>query len=390
VTVPFAQIPVGLANDGRVAALPSGAETLLYRLYLRAATCTEHRDRIPLQRGVAYATAVRFIVGEDTSRLDAIIREGLAVIEGDYLRLTVTVASLSSEAPVARTTSHTEAPRGAVPEGVVPGKPSTSKAAQRARNDRLKFGHRAAPFKGIDPTETWESWIESGEGVAFLAEREHEFPGYRAWVTPKVTRGSAVRNTPGNTQVTPHGNAPLKTTSSSGNSEERKKEEGEGNARGTPQGNGKGNTLEGVTLLEALATAAGDRATLPITGGAFERGAVKALAGVKLTRDELTRAGEALARPSDWWPSGKDAPPKHCTWKSLAGYPLAGGEGYEFGPLLALVAHVRATRRPSTPPAPAQAPAYIPQPAVQAATRAYLAAQRNASAPTPTQEKTDA
>ena len=60
-TVPFAQIPVGLANDGRVAALPAGAETLLYRLYLRAATCTEHRDRIPLQRGVAYAVAVRFI-----------------------------------------------------------------------------------------------------------------------------------------------------------------------------------------------------------------------------------------------------------------------------------------------------------------------------------------
>jgi hypothetical protein len=59
-----------------------------------------------------------------------------------------------------------------------------------------------------------------------------------------------------------------------------------------------------------------------------------------------------------------------------------------------LVAFVRAPRSRATKKtpatAPAQAPAYIPQPSVQAAARAYLAAQRNASAPTPTLEKTDA
>lgn len=350
-TVPFAQIPVGLANDGRVAALPAGAETLLYRLYLRAATCTEHRDRIPLQRGVAYAVAVRFIVGEDTSRLDAIIREGLAVIEGDHLRLTVTVASLSADALAARPTSHGEASREPVPAGVVPGKPSTSKAAQRARNDRMKFNARSAPFKGIDPAETWESWVESGEGLAFVAEREHEFPGYRAWVTPKVTRGSAVRNTPGNTRVTPQGNTPLKTTSSSETSEEREREEGEGNAQVTPQGNGKGNTPSGNDLLDALRDAAGNRATLPLTGSAFERGAAKVLTAAHVTLDEIRRMGEALGEPARWWPPGKDAPPKHCTWKPLAGYRADGG-GYEYGPLLALLAHVRAAQHSAATQAP--------------------------------------
>lgn len=392
-TVPFAQIPVGLANDGRVAALPSGAETLLYRLYLRAATCTEHRDRIPLQRGVAYATAVRFIVGEDTSRLDAIIREGLAVIEGDYLRLTVTVASLSSEAPAARATNHVEAPRGAVPEGVVPGKPSLSKAAQRARNDRAKFTARSSPFKSIDPVETWESWLGSSGGAAFLTEREVAFPGYRAWVTPKVTPQSAVRNTPGNTQVTPQGNTPLKTTSSSENSEERERRErreGESKGKVTPPSNTKGNTpgnagggVTGHDLLDALRKAAGTHATLKATA-ALEAECARMLASLSLTPSEIRAMGEALARPADWFPTGRKPPPAHCTLPDLAGY--RSGDAYEWKPLLALVAYVRG-RAKATAPSPLL-PTVPDDPAAAAAQMRALNAQVIAARTAPTQAPT--
>ena len=97
-SVPFAIVPVALLTDGRVASLPPASRLLLHEMFLRASLCTERRDRIPLQPGLAYAAAVKFLVGDDTERLDKLVAAGVVALERDCLRIVLTVAALNAEA----------------------------------------------------------------------------------------------------------------------------------------------------------------------------------------------------------------------------------------------------------------------------------------------------
>lgn len=74
---------------------------------------------------------------------------------------------------------------------------------------------------------------------------------------------------------------------------------------------------------------------------AEERGLADMLARLALTAAEVTAMGAALGEVAAWWPQGKRPAPKHVTLRDLAGFRGADGSP-EWGPLSALVAHVRA------------------------------------------------
>lgn len=284
------------------------------------------------------------------------------------------------------------------------GKPSASPVAQRARNDRTRFQQRSKGWGHIPPGITWEQWVATDEGEAFVVARESvpRFAGYRAWVTPRGTAGNTQRVTPG---VTPQGNTPLARASESqnspsfqGESEEKKGiQTREGTAGVTPQGNAPGNT-PGVTpnsaALDALRDAAAGHATL--TGAtALEREAAELLTRHALTAADLARATAAFADPSAWWPRGKNPAPRHVTLNDLAGF--RGEQGYEWRALAALVAFLRHRKRPKpqSPTAASEAPE-APLPPARRATsadaRRALAAitSKTPSAPPPPMETRDA
>lgn len=346
----YAQVPLALLSNPRVRDLPPSAELTLYRLYLHAALCSTTRDTIPLPRGVAYAQAVRTLVGEHVDRMDALITSGLVVYESDALRLTLTTAT-----PAVASPSRVEAPAEAPPPT---GKPSDGPEAQRARTDRALFKARAKGFwADIHPDTTWEAWIASPDGVAFVASRESKFPGYALRVTPLGNAGNAPRVT----RVTPPGNAPpLSPQTPLSSPKNKKNEEGEGNAhaqgnapRVTPSGNAPHTSI--LSGLQAAAKGA------TLTGAlAMEREANATLARITppLTADEIADMGDALANPSAWWPPGKKSAPKHVTLRDLAGW--RGGDGtHDWMPLMALVADVRARgarRNADLPPPPPPLP----------------------------------
>ena len=337
----YAQVPLALLSNPRVRDLPPSAELTLFRLYLHAALCSTTRDTIPLPRGVAYAQAVRTLVGEHVDRMDALVSAGLVVYEADTLRLTLT-----HSAPIGAPPSRVEAPAEAPPRSAH-GYPSASKEkpsdgaeAKRARSDRALFKARDKGFwADIHPDTTWEAWIASPDGVEFLASREAKFPGYARWVTPQGNAGNA----PQVTRVTPSGNTPpLPPHTPLSSPENKKNEDGEGNARDagnaprvTPQGN-----TPSPSILSGLQAAA-KGATL--TGAlAMEREANATLARITppLSEYEIEDMGDALANPSAWWPPGKKSAPKHVTLRDLAGW--RGDDGaHDWTPLVALVAHVR-------------------------------------------------
>lgn len=282
------------------------------------------------------------------------------------------------------------------------GKPSASPVAQRARNDRALFGKRVKGWGHIPPGVTWEQWVVTAEGEAFVVARESvpRFAGYRAWVTPRGNAGNTQGVTPG---VTPQGNTPLARASDSQNSPsfqgESEKKRGtqtrEGTAGVTPQGNTGGNTTRvtpPASALDALRDASAGHATL--TGAtALEREAAEVLSRHTLTETDLARAAAAFADPSAWWPRGKNPAPKHVTLNDLAGF--CGERGYEWRALAALVAHLRqrkAVRRfpPVAPAEPPVAPPLPPPRATSADARRALAAIKTPSAPPPPLETPDA
>jgi len=345
----YAQVPLALLSNPRVRDLPPSAELTLFRLYLHAALCSTTRDVIPLPRGVAYAHAVRSLVGEHIDRMDALVSAGLVVYEADALRLTLTTAT-PMNAPPSRVEDPAEAPAHI-------GKPSDSPAAERARNDRKKFKRRLSPFAHVAAGVVWEAWIATAEGAAFVSERDSEFRGYRERAVPAAVpnAGTAPRYRPGTAPVPPQGTALPSHTLPSENTEEERGEEG---ARGTavpPPGTGT-STAQGTaptpSILSGLQAAA-KGATL--TGAlAVEREANATLARVTppLSADEIEEMGAALANPSAWWPASKNGPPKHVTLRDLAGW--RGDDGaHEWAPLFALVAHARdIIAEESSPPKP--------------------------------------
>ena len=337
VTLLYAQVPLALLSNPRVRDLPPSAELTLFRLYLHAALCSSTRDTIPLPRGVAYAQAVRTLVGEHVDRMDALVSAGLVAYEADALRLTLT-PSTPHDAQPSRAEAPAEAPTPA-------GKPSDTPAAERARNDRKKFTRRLSPFAHVADGVVWESWIATPEGAAFVSERESTFRGYRERAVPTAVpnAGTAPRYRPGTAPVPPPGTALPSHTLPSGNAENKREEE---DARGTavpPPGTGTG-TAQGTaptpSILSGLQAAA-KGATL--TGAlAMEREANATLARITppLTADEIEDMGAALANPFAWWPPGKKAAPKHITLRDLAGW--RGDDGaHDWTPLMALVAHAR-------------------------------------------------
>jgi hypothetical protein len=348
-------VPAAILTDGRVASCPPLSRLLYHEMYLRA-VLGPGRDRIPLQPGLPYATQVRFLVGDDTERLDKLIAAGAVVLERDCLRIALTVTALNAEA-------RQRTAEGAEVEGMglaasddsegpddAPAprqKPSSTKTAMRYRHDAAAFAKRAKGWSRIPPALTWPQWLATDDGTTWTTTRERAYPGYTQWVTRVILGGDTKGVTRGDARVTPSGDTPSETYVSSENSEEEKKERRDCKAGDTPGVTPpkKASPPAGDTLLDALRDAAGDRATLPLTGSAIERGAAKVLTAAHVTFDEIRRMGEALGEPARWWPPGKDPAPRHCTWKPLAGYRADGG-GYEYGPLLALLAHVRAAQAP--------------------------------------------
>jgi hypothetical protein len=281
----YAQVPLALLSNPRVRDLPPSAELTLFRLYLHAALCSTTRDVIPLPRGVAYAHAVRSLVGEHIDRMDALVSAGLVVYEADALRLTLTTATPLS-APPSRVEAPAEAPAHT-------GKPSDSPAAERARNDRKKFKRRLSPFAHVAEGVVWETWIATSDGAAFVSERESEFRGYRERAVPAAVpnAGTAPRYRPGTAPVPPQGTAlPSHTLPS----EKKKEERGEEGAQGTavpPQSTAAG-TAQGTApqdpdpaeVLARMRKASGGIVADGIGAGATELVAVKRALGVMLGR----------------------------------------------------------------------------------------------------------
>lgn len=336
--------------DTRMVGLSWADRGVLYHLALIASTAEDGATVLFQQRpGEALAATWTRALGEGgAASVGRLIEQGLLVLCPEGLRI-VLRAERHGKAPAVGDawvvpSSDTERPQGAV---TTRGKPSASKAAQRARNDRAKFATRSAPFKDAPEGVKWDAWVATAEGRAFVELRDLEFPGYRAWVTPQ---GNAVGNTPGNAWVTPLGNTPPEKTSSSENSEEEKREEGEGNAVPTAQVTPLGNTPK-VTPLDMLRDAAGAAASLHGNPD-LERGLLDQLTRRKLTDDVLRAMGAALATPGAWW-RGKGAP-EYVTLTDLAGYCDHGV--YAWKALDWLVAHASKRTRPASPPRTIAAP----------------------------------
>lgn len=136
----------------------------------------------------------------------------------------------------------------------------------------------------------------------------------------------------------------------------------------TPSSHGPATTATGRSLLDAFRDATGSRATL-VGNMAEERGLADMLARLAPTAAEVTAMGAALGEVAAWWPQGKRPAPKHVTLRDLAGF--RGKDGApEWGPLSALVAHVRAKARPVDRKAALAAAMLSADPWVAAAARA--------------------
>lgn len=136
----------------------------------------------------------------------------------------------------------------------------------------------------------------------------------------------------------------------------------------TPSSHGPATTATGRSLLDAFRDATGSRATL-VGNMAEERGLADMLARLAPTAAEVMAMGVALGEVAAWWPQGKRPAPKHVTLRDLAGFRGKDGSP-EWGPLSALVAHVRAKSRPVDRKAALAAAMLSADPWVAAAARA--------------------
>ncbi len=339
-TVPFAMIPAAILTDGRVASCPPLSRLLFHEMYLRA-VLGPGRDRIPLQPGLPYATQVRFLVGDDTERLDKLIAAGAVALERDCLRIVLTVAALNAEArqraAEARETEGTDFAASQEPEGpedAAPtrGKPSASKAARRFRHDA----------EGHPDRKAWVAWLQTAEGRNFTSRREVAYPGYSQWVARAIrgdgTGGGAKGGNGGarhGTQGGTGGGTPSETNVSSENSEDREREEGEGGTvGGTPNVPHKEvpPPSQSATPLEVFRDAAGPHASLV---GALELDLNEQLKRRGLPIETLRAMGAACKEVATWWRGNKR--PNLVTLTDLAGY--YGERGHEWKALDWLLAY---------------------------------------------------
>ncbi len=345
---PFGPVSLALLHDLRMRSLSWAERGVLHHLSLVAGVspdgATVHLDR---RAGEAEVASWSRALGADGAAIvGRLVELGLLSTCHEGLRLVL----VARPAPVA------SAPRAAAEEWQ--GKPSDSPAAERARNDRKKFKARVSPFSRVPADLSWEAWLATDEGEAFLAKRAEQFHGYGEWAVPHTgttpsvpptgtaTEGGTYR--PGTAPVPPPSLPPHTPLSFP----EKKEEEGGGTASGGTAQNGGTGTAPQVPPLVALRDAVGGRATL--TGAlAIEVELSRLLERHALTPDEIKRAGAAFEDPSAWWPRGKNSAPRHVTLNDLAGF--RGDDGYEWRALAALVAHVRASKR--TTPKPVTAPA---------------------------------
>jgi hypothetical protein len=330
---------------------------VLFHLYLLAAASTDEKTiAVEVRAGEAVVASWERALGKDGgAAVGRLVDVGFVVTCPEGLRITIPARETAAKGregagAMVATLGSEERPQGAV---AWQGKPSTSPIAMRARNDRALFKARAkGMWKLIDPALSWEEWVATPDGVAFLAEREREHPGYTRWVTPQGNAGNAQGNTPGNAPLLP----PHTPLSSPKNEEKTQNGRAKGN---TPKGNA-GNTAGGVTLGDLRDAAHG---VADLIGPTFERSVSRVLSEANLTRDEVAAMGRALATPSAWWTRDLGDTPVRVTLADLAGWRSGDGDGrHDCKPLLRLIGHVRAaaaarTRREAEERAAAEAAA---------------------------------
>lgn len=292
---PWAPVTLSLVYDLRVRALTWAERGVLHYIYLLAGASDDGRTVAVEQRvGEAQVASWERALGRDGAAAVGHLVE-LGFLESTPAGLTVTKPArqqpTSAPGVMVGTLGGEERPEGAV---AWKGKPSESPEAGRVRQDRSLFARRMKQWASVPAGVAWETWLASPEGAAHLAAREDTHPGYGA----RVTRVTQQGHTPGSHRVTPAG---------------------------------------GVTL-DALRDAAGSNATLA-GATSLESELSALLVKLALTGSEVKAVGAALADTSAWWPAGKIAPPPHASLRDLAGYRTDGA--YEWGPLLALVGHVR-------------------------------------------------
>lgn len=378
---PYGPVSLALLYDPRVRRLTWAERGVLHHLSLVAGVSPDGRT-VPIERrpGEADVAAWEQTFGVDGARIIGdLVTRGLLALCPEGLR--VTLAARDGSAPAG---ARVNATSGAIDAG----KPSDSPSAVRARHDRSAFRARAKGWARVPAGLTWEAWLATPEGVSFVASREADFPGYADRVTPRVTPspspGDAPRVTPGDAPPSPPRTPPL--------SPREKHSEG---ARGDAPGDAPGVTpgdaarvtpLTGAAALDALRDAARDVADL--VGPAYERSVVAVLAGAKLSSADVQAMASALAAPAAWWPkSYREPAPERVTLASLAGFRAANGDGsYTCEPLLALLAHARATSRrgasqraarsrAGAPPPPPPPAACVGEAAVRAVARSISASR---------------
>lgn len=334
---PYGPVTFALLHDLRVRGLSWAERGVLFHLYLLAAASTDEKTiAVEVRAGEAVVASWERALGKDGgAAVGRLVDVGFVVTCPEGLRITIPARETAAKGregagAMVATLGGEERPQGAV---AWQGKPSTSPIAMRARNDRALFKARAkGMWKLIDPALSWEEWVATPDGAAFLAEREREHPGYTRWVTPQGNAGNAQGNTPGNAPLLP----PHTPLSSPKNEEKTQNGRAKGN---TPKGNA-GNTPGGVTL-DDLRDAA--RGVADLIGPAYERSVARVLSQAALMPAEVDAFVAALARPSAWWPADLKAAPSRVTLADLASFRSAAADGtHDCKPLLALIAHVRA------------------------------------------------
>lgn len=375
VTDLWARVPMWLLADGGVRSLPAPARVALYDLAMNGGSACCGDDPSAALDGLCAGA------GE---HLGVMLRRRVVVVDHGRLMLGGPTGAAVHPAPEA--------------SAAAPSAAGSPKPDERAAANRLGALWSKAACKGVDARV---AWVDSPAGVAFLAREglPREWAVARANHNGKVGANHAnhaANPTPtmptvgSQPDANPTPTAPLPPTPplSENNEEERENQTRANNANHTPtqpansanqptptspttptpSAHGPATTATGRSLLDAFRDATGSRATL-VGNMAEERGLADMLARLAPTAAEVTAMGAALGEVAAWWPPGKRGAPKHVTLRDLAGFRGADGSP-EWGPLSALVAHVRAKAKPVDRKAALAAALLSADPWVSAAARA--------------------
>lgn len=337
--IPYGPVTFALLYDLRVRGLSWAERGVLYHLYLLAAASIDEKTiAVETRAGEALVASWERALGKDGgATVGHLVEMGFVVSCHEGLRITIPARETAARGRAHVGTATDQGTDSEATQGgnAWDGKPSTSPSARRVRNDRGLFKARAkGMWKLTDPSLSWDEWLATADGVAFLAERENEHPGYG-----RVARqGSA----------------------------------SEGSAGSTPKGSAQG-SASGSATLEGLREAS--RGVADLVGPAYERSVSRVIAQAMVTDAEVPAFVSALSRPSSWWPADIKTVPARITLADLSGYRSAAADGtHECRPLLALIAHVRAqstSKRPAVLASPGEPPMTEAQ---RADVRARLAA----------------